>query len=59
MEDNLPRLAPHIKELNITLIKILCELRTIKTQQQDIINIIKKDNELPTKEEVSKGWFFS
>jgi hypothetical protein len=59
MEVNLPVLKPHIKELNITLIKILCELRTIKTQQQDIINIIKKNNEVPTKEEVSKGWFFS
>ena len=58
MEKIHPPLKPHIKELNNTLMKILCELRIIKSQQQDIINIIKKDNEVPTKVEVSKGWFF-
>ena len=53
-----PPLKPFIKELNNTLLKILNELQTIKTQQQDFINIIK-DNSVPTKEDVSKGWFFS
>lgn len=32
----------HIQILNNTLMKILCELRNIKFQQQDIINIINK-----------------
>lgn len=42
-----------IKELNNTLLKLLYELRTIKTQQQDIIILLKKN----IKEE-SKGWFW-
>ena len=53
-----PPLKPFIKELNNTLLKILNELQTIKTQQQEFITIIK-DNSVPTKEDVSKGWFFS
>jgi t-SNARE complex subunit (syntaxin) len=50
-------IKPLIKELNNTLLKILNELQTIKIQQQEFINIIK-ENSVPTKEEVSKGWFF-
>lgn len=42
-----------ITELHNTLLKLLYELRSIKTQQQDIINLLKKN----IKEE-SKGWFW-
>jgi len=45
-----------IKILNDTLLKILCELRILKSQQQEIINIIKKDV-VPKDDKVSKGWF--
>ena len=55
-----PPLKPFIKELNNTLLKILNELQTIKIQQQEFINIIKDNTvpTIPTKEEISNGWFF-
>ena len=52
-----PPLKPFVKEINNTLLKILCELQIIKSQNQEIIELKKK--EVPTKEAVSKGWFFS
>ena len=59
MERQLPVLKPHITELNSTLLKILYELQTIKTQQREIIKIISKDKKIPTNDEVSKGWFWT
>jgi hypothetical protein len=48
----------YIKELNNTLLKILCELRIIKTLLSENKN---KNNTpvVPTNDEVSKGWFWS
>jgi hypothetical protein len=61
MDRQLPVLKPHITELNTTLLKILSELQTIKTQQREIIKIIETEGpnkKIPTNEEVAKGWFF-
>ena len=53
-----PPLKPFVQELNNTLLKILCELRAIKIQQQNFINILNKKN-IPNNEEVAKGWFWT
>jgi hypothetical protein len=54
-----PPLKPLFLELNNTLLKILNELRVIKIHQQEFINIMKIKNDIPTNDEVSKGWFWS
>tara|TARA_R110002096_G_scaffold295691_1_gene490040 strand:- start:40 stop:237 length:198 start_codon:yes stop_codon:yes gene_type:complete len=65
MERQLPVLKPHITELNLTLLKILSEIQSIKIQQREIIEIITpqpkasiEEYKQPTNDEVSKGWFF-
>ena len=50
-------IKPNIKILNDTLLKILCELRIIKSQQQEIINNTKK--EVKENKNISKGWIWN
>tara|TARA_R110000824_G_scaffold372750_1_gene562927 strand:+ start:34 stop:216 length:183 start_codon:yes stop_codon:yes gene_type:complete len=54
-----PPLKPFVQELNNTLLKILCELRIIKTQQQEFINILNNKKNIPNNEDVAKGWFWN
>jgi hypothetical protein len=58
-ENSKPPLKPFVQELNNTLLKILCELRNIKIQQQEFINILNNKKNIPNNEEVAKGWFWS